>query len=209
MISSIRNFMTGFFGQREYFRDAPDNIQDILRELEQTEECSNDDDDRDSHENSVGDDFCTEKKLGEVEPDDYNVQYCNCVHKTGTVTYVGDEYGYIDNVIYFDLSKVVTTLTLREGDEVAYMSYRKERSGEEAVFRIYALKCDSWEIGDKVVKEEDSQNEAEEEIAVMPMVMTGRVTQRRGRKLFIDPSNVWCNLEEIDSTYVPIEGEEI
>ncbi|KAK6623465.1 hypothetical protein RUM43_009317 [Polyplax serrata] len=207
MISSIRNFMTGFFGQREYFRDAPDNIQDILRELEQTEECSNDDDDRDSHENSVGDDFCTEKKLGEVEPDDYNVQYCNCVHKTGTVTYVGDEYGFIDNVIYFDLSKVVTTLTLREGDEVAYMSYQKERSGEEAVFRIYALKCDSWEIGDKVVKEEDSQNEAEEEIAVMPMVMTGRVTQRRGRKLFIEPSNVWCNLEEIDSTYVPIEGD--
>lgn len=198
MLSFVKNFVFALFQSKSHViqNDISEDIEESLRNIN-LEDCES--------EINVTNNIFTNKQIGQSKPAQLDVEILKFTHRTGKVTYINENYGLVDNFIYFNLNQVVDGLTLTEGNEVCYSSYKAKENESERIHKIYSLKNESWEL-----KQDQSVNDLnvkkDENIPALSRQMNGRVIERKGRKLFIEPINVWCNLDEIDASYIPIQG---
>lgn len=203
MFSAIKKFFVSFFQFSSHSSEAEEKIKQIAEELlvsKENEEKEN----LNEAENPLN---SFEPQLGESRPVEYDVKIYECSQRTGTVTHLSENFGIIDGVIYFEMKNVSDTLSLQQGDEVVYSVYKVEESDLERVYKIYALKDKLWGFEDNTFEIKENDDNEPEDIAAISRELSGRVKKKIKRKLLIEPLNLWCNLDTVNATYIPVEGE--
>lgn len=201
MLSTLKNIFMTVFNFDKQPPKTEENIDKIIEELSQNK---NDTVDWEL-EKECQDENNSLCLLGQSKPAEIDVEVFKCSTKTGTVTYIGNDFGLLDNSVYFELNKVPEIIKLKEGDKVTYRSFKFKENESERVIDILSLVNEYWE--DKLNTDEvNSNSKVEENLNALQRVINGIVTEKKGRKLLIEPIKLWFDLDKINATFVPIEG---
>lgn len=194
MFSSIKKaFSSFFYGNDDSDDDSNENEEDLIKRIENHDILNIEL----PHQEEVNDN--SEPKQPEVDLPVYK-----CFHKSGKITYLSPDYGLIDGTQYFDNSHVPETVSIKVGDMVSYLCYQATENQTERIQRIYACQEDSWELD--ALENQTSGVQKTEEVLAFDRIVNGQITQRKERECFVEPANVWCNLDNIETSFVPIEG---
>ncbi|XP_014598583.1 PREDICTED: probable RNA helicase armi [Polistes canadensis] len=123
-----------------------------------------------------------------------------CYYKTGTVTFVNDDYILIDNHSMCDIINIMTRKP-KVGDVVYYLAYKKNEDNEEKICKIISVMEESWD--DSVIMPQESIVKTD----IFTRNIIGKVSKREGRIVFINPGNIYFDLNKINSEFVPIVGD--
>lgn len=133
-----------------------------------------------------------------------------CFYKTGIVTIVTNEYVLIDEKYLCDKINI-NVPNIKVGDKVYYLAFQLNKYQEMKIYKIMSVVDSTWDCeedkdGNKIVHAE--QNILETHIGqTIRKTVLGKVVRRLGRTVYIDPNNIILNLDNIDSTFVPINGD--
>ncbi|CAG9796479.1 unnamed protein product [Diatraea saccharalis] len=119
-----------------------------------------------------------------------------CFQRTGTITFISDShYVLIDGMLYFDISACSVNININ--DKVLYLAYC-DSNERIVVVRILENQGISW--GDEEHVEQDNFD-------VIQHIIIGEVVQRQERFVYIKDSDLKFSLDDVYSTFVPIEGD--
>ncbi|XP_045779175.1 probable RNA helicase armi [Maniola jurtina] len=118
-----------------------------------------------------------------------------CFQKTGLITYCGENYILIDGMIFHDMTG--STVEVNVNDKVLYLCY-KDSNDSVVVVRILENQGLFW--GDEAQSEEKS-------FSVIEHILVGQVDHRQDRSVFITEGDLKFNLDEVEGTFVPIQGD--
>ncbi|XP_015184734.1 PREDICTED: probable RNA helicase armi [Polistes dominula] len=133
----------------------------------------------------------------------YNEETYNgkgCYYTTGTVTCVKEDYILINNHSICDTINIQTKRP-KVGDKVYYLAYKKSEDDEEKICKIISVMEESWD--DSVI----TSQERIMKIDIFTRNIIGKVIKRVGRIVFINPGNIYFDLNKINSEFVPIVGD--
>jgi hypothetical protein len=110
-----------------------------------------------------------------------------------------DESSYIliDGMMYYDIS--TCSINLNVNDKVLYLAYT-DRNDKIVVVRILENQGISW-------GEEDEENVEVSDFNVIKHIIIGEVSQRQDRLVYIKESDLKFSLDDVESTFVPIQGD--
>ncbi|XP_041975066.1 probable RNA helicase armi [Aricia agestis] len=123
-------------------------------------------------------------------PDD-----AKCFQRNGIITDQGDDYVLINGDIYYDTSNC--SLKLNVDDNIIYLGY-KDPNERTVVVRIIENKGYHWG---------DDFQEEEQKFDVIEHILVGQVKFRQERFVFINESDLKFNLDDVEGTFVPIQGD--
>nr|XP_026497854.1 probable RNA helicase armi [Vanessa tameamea] len=118
-----------------------------------------------------------------------------CFKKTGLITYCENNIVLIDGTIYYDTSDC--TLKFNINDKVQYLGY-KDSNDSIVIVRILANLGLSWG---------DVEEAEENKFKVVEHVLIGHVARRQDRFIYISESDLKFNLDDVEGTFIPIEGD--
>ncbi|XP_045499637.1 probable RNA helicase armi [Colias croceus] len=118
-----------------------------------------------------------------------------CFQKTGIITDCGDNYVLIDGMTYFDVSSCPYTLNVN--DKVLYLCY-KDTNEKLVVIRILENQGICWD---------DEDTSEEQKFDIINHVLVGQVQYRQDRLVYIDGGDLVFNLDDVEGTFIPIQGD--
>lgn len=112
-----------------------------------------------------------------------------CFRRTGKVVYVDSHCVNLEGELYFDNCNIPD---IKIGDQVIYLAYMKDD-----VLKVSKIleKADEW----KAVQEENN--------LWLQRKLVGKVKERNGRNVVIDPGDYVCDLNKVKSEFVPVVGD--
>ncbi|KAI4497922.1 hypothetical protein M0802_007038 [Mischocyttarus mexicanus] len=123
-----------------------------------------------------------------------------CYYKTGTVTFVGDDYILINNNSMCDYINALAG-SLKVGDIVYYLAYKKNKDDEEKICKIISVKEECWDDNVIIPQEKTLKKD------IFRKNIIGKVNKREGRIVFISPGEIRFDLNKINSEFIPIIGD--
>lgn len=129
--------------------------------------------------------------------------------KAGKITYICPDYGLIDKIYYFEPQQIPESVSLKVNDMVYYLSCKLGENQSEKVLRIVSLCDSSWDENkkcDETSNIPDVIPSINLDCQMINRVINGQVVERREREVFVKPSNIWVNLDQVEANYIPIEG---
>ncbi|XP_050346309.1 probable RNA helicase armi [Nymphalis io] len=118
-----------------------------------------------------------------------------CFKKTGLITYCENNIVLIDGTVYYDISNC--SLKLNVNDKVLYLGYK---DSNDSVFIVRIL-------GNLGLAWGDAEEAEENKFRVVEHVLIGQVARRQDRFIYISESDLKFNLDDVEGTFVPIEGD--
>ncbi|KAJ9583516.1 hypothetical protein L9F63_022134 [Diploptera punctata] len=148
-------------------------------------------------------------KINPVAPEgtDHNV----CQQRIGTVTALHENSGLIDGQFFFDLRDVHID-KLKVGDRVEYLAFRHQENEEWRVRKIYSIIEDTWDthnasnIGDEFFSKQSEISQIKSK-SCMGRSIVGKVSERNGREIIINPEKIRCNLDDVSAEFTPLKGD--
>lgn len=135
---------------------------------------------------------------------DFSVSAGTSLHCTGVITTLEIEFGLIDEKFYF---KTRGVKKFKVGDRVSFVVFN---DGEKDIVKnVQPVLNDAWDdsgmdtVVDKLVENLTIDREAQ----VLKRNIVGQVTERHARYVLVTPPNVTCNLDEIQSEFIPMVGD--
>lgn len=126
--------------------------------------------------------------------------YIPCHYKTGSVTFVNDDYVLIDHSYMCEVSDILTSKP-KIGDTVYYLAYKKNENCASKIYKIMSIIEESWD-GEVIVPQINPVK-----AQALTRNIIGKVIKREGRKVFVDSGNISIDLNKINSEFIPAIGD--
>lgn len=148
-----------------------------------------------------------------------NVSECNeidvvkkegCFYTTGYITYVVDDYVLVDDHLICETVNIHlnNANNLKIGDKVYYLALQKDENTETKIKKIISIIDDeTWDVAEDEVTKNKRKINNEVEKPIMKRTAIGKVMRREGRKAFIEPLNIYIDLDKINSEFIPMVGD--
>ncbi|XP_058797629.1 probable RNA helicase armi isoform X2 [Phymastichus coffea] len=168
---------------------VPDKLEELLAKIDDAKQINEEID---------------EPQLNNIEDEE------GCFYKTGTVTVLKQDYVLIDDDHICETKYVIPT-DLKEGDQVYYMAYKKDKNDDLKVRKIIYKIESVWEDEEKPVHnipKSDLNHELNntEKKGMNKRIIVGKVNERKGREISLE-DNTCINLDNVSAEFVPVIGD--
>ncbi|XP_076244861.1 putative RNA helicase armitage [Calliopsis andreniformis] len=124
----------------------------------------------------------------------------NCCYKTGKVTFKATDYVLVDNFYVCNVVNISID-NLKVGDTVYYSIQQEEDKKEHQIRKIISVVNESWDDG----VTESQTNSCESQVFMKCII--GKVIDRKGRVLIVEPNNITVDLNKVQSEFIPVIGD--
>lgn len=130
------------------------------------------------------------------------------VQRSGIVTSVDEKgFAYVDHKHNLVLANCPPEL--RKGSHVTYVGYRQSADEDWTITKVLFVENELWhdEDEEKTVNTESATPDVNKELDTMLKNLVGRVHERKGREVTVEPDMVTFNLDSVSTDFIPIVGD--